>query len=49
MPGETYVYNVDFSWLKDKNIKTIDGVFCFIYSTTTEQYIRERIKKTINF
>lgn len=49
MPGETYVYNVNFSWLKGENIKTIDGVFCFIYCKSTEQYIRERVKKTINF
>ena len=49
MPDETYIYNVNFNWLKDKDIKTINGVFCIIYNTSTEQYIRERIERIINF
>ncbi len=49
MPDETYIYNVNFNWLKDKEIKTINGVFCIIYNTSTEQYIRERIERNINF
>lgn len=49
MPDETYIYNVNFNWLKDKDIKTINGVFCIIYNTSTEQYIRERIERNINF